>query len=118
MRILSCFRAILELKTPFLIGVSNVSYERPFCNKISVKKFKRSQNLLFGNPTIICKIYFCKLLQATTLCGIYFLQYGKIRQKKSAKTNTALILAKINFLKVVVQVIQSRDPVRNLKYKE
>ena len=91
-RILLCFRVTLELKTPFLIVVSNVCSERPFCIKLSVKNFKSFQNRLLGNPAIFCKIYFCKFSQAATLCSIYFLQnMGKLAKKNSAKTNTVKI---------------------------
>ena len=62
-----------------------------------LKKFKSFQNLLFGNPTIFCKIYFCKLSQGTTLSGIYFLRsMGKFAKKNSAKANTAKLSSRKN----------------------
>ena len=49
----------------------------------------KHQKLLRSNPVIICEIYFCKLQQALTLCGIYFLlsrdKFAKKKQKKNDK---------------------------------
>ena len=58
--ILSCFWVILESKAPFLIEVSNVSEECPFCIKLSVKKFKSFQNLLLDNPAVFCEFFLKK----------------------------------------------------------
>ena len=55
--ILSCFWVILESKAPFLIEVSNVSEECPFCIKLSVKKFKSFQNLLLDNPAVFFEFF-------------------------------------------------------------
>ena len=57
MRILNCFRVILESKAPFLIENSNVSEECPFCIKLSVKKFKSFQNLLLDNPAVFFEFF-------------------------------------------------------------
>ena len=39
-KIVICFRVTLELKVPFLIGLSDVSQEQPFCINLSVKNVK------------------------------------------------------------------------------
>ena len=70
------------------------------------KKFKSLQKLLLGNPAIFCKIYFCKLSQTTTLCGIYFLRSMGIFAKKNWQKliPQKLFLPKIISLKVIAQV--------------
>ena len=103
---LGCFRVILELKTPFLIGVLNISWDCPFCIELSFKKCKSFQNLLLDNTAIFCKIHFCKLPQAKTVCIIYFWQSidklaKRFRQRLIPQKS---VLAKIISLEVVAQV--------------
>ena len=74
--------------------------EHPFCIKLSFKKLKSFQNLLFGNHATFWKIYFYKLSQTTTLCKVWQIR-KKIWQKLIPQN---LVLANINSLEVVAQV--------------
>ena len=60
-----------------------------------LKKFKRFQNLLPGNPAMFCEIYFCKFCEVET----------NLKKKSGKKIiPQKLVLAKINFLRWLLKL--------------